>query len=315
MSYVYDQQVQEKLGSAAYDALMFAVETNVINKAVMGDLARGLGQRIGGGHLRRMEDRGRCDRRELKQVLSDWYNQGSMFQLSREEALDQLNTIFRSLDVIIQHDPQTTESNISTEMANPFMSVPDPRPNNMFSQFSSNTIPINSPVCTDTIGVPSSSSRKRLAFLVASTYQQTAELRSLPGTVRSAEMVREAIARHGFQSTLHIDRPFEEIREALVHWKGKALDGEEPDALLLYFCGHGGNRHFVIRVTDIIFVGHRPFETAAVEEFDDTFVFDGPSGSIGVGGDVLFDNQNSTMFKNKVMQILCEVKQSSNDLG
>ena len=110
MSYVYDGEVQEKLGLVApgyYEAIMYAVDTGKVSGEAMLELARELGGRVGGGHLRRMEDRGRADRREVKNILSDWYNIGRMYQMDPEEALKTLHHIFRyKLDVVIEPVPQ-----------------------------------------------------------------------------------------------------------------------------------------------------------------------------------------------------------------
>ena len=82
--------------------------------------------------------------------------------------------------------------------------------------------------------------KKRLAFIVANTYKSSPNLNELPGTIRSADLVETALEKHGFQSVKHINRPFKDIQEALEVWKQESTKEEDPDALLFYFCGHGG---------------------------------------------------------------------------
>ena len=82
--------------------------------------------------------------------------------------------------------------------------------------------------------------KKRLAFFVANTYENSPNLKELPGTLRSADLVETALEKHGFQSVKHINRPFKDIQEALEVWKQESTKEEDPDALLFYFCGHGG---------------------------------------------------------------------------
>ena len=82
--------------------------------------------------------------------------------------------------------------------------------------------------------------KKRLAFLVANTYENSPNLQKLPGTLRSADLVKTALKKHGFETIRHINRPFKQIQEALEVWRQESTKGEDPEALLFYFCGHGG---------------------------------------------------------------------------
>ena len=82
--------------------------------------------------------------------------------------------------------------------------------------------------------------KKRLAFFVANTYENSPNLKELPGTLRSADLVETALEYHGFETVRHINKPFSEIQEALEVWRQESTKGEDPDALLFYFCGHGG---------------------------------------------------------------------------
>ena len=85
MSFVYDNEVKEKLGEEKYRALINAVEVKailaqhvvrfyvshqvgVINKGIMAELANALGPRIRGGHLMRMDHGAKADRVEMRKV-------------------------------------------------------------------------------------------------------------------------------------------------------------------------------------------------------------------------------------------------------
>ena len=104
---------------------------------------------------------------------------------------------------------------------------------------------------------------------------------------------------------------FVKVKTKLKSWKELALaDGSNPDALLFYFCGHGGKlgELYINFVNNFSFPGHLPFESSAAhEEYEDTLVFSGSVGNIGVGGDVLIDNDGMKMFKDEIMQTICKV--------
>ena len=101
------------------------------------------------------------------------------------------------------------------------------------------------------------------------------------------------------------------MKTELKSWKELALaDGSNPDALLFYFCGHGGKlgELYINFFNNFSFPGHLPFESSAAhEEYEDTLVFSGSVGNIGVGGDVLIDNDGMKMFKDEIMQTICKV--------
>ena len=83
-------------------------------------------------------------------------------------------------------------------------------------------------------------SKKRLAFFVANTYKNSLNLKELPGTLRSADLAETALEKHGFQTVKHFNEPFKEVQKSLEVWKQESTQGKDPDALLFYFCGHGG---------------------------------------------------------------------------
>ena len=307
MSYVYDGEVQKKLGLAApgyYSAIMYAVDTGKVNSSAMLELARELGGRVGGGHLMRMEDRGRTDRREMKNILSDWYNIGKMHEMDPEEALRTLDHIFRyKLDVVIEPVPQSetpppkpplsTVTNINTFTTNsPSHQTP-----------SLQTLPFT-PLPDAVPPVPG----LRAAFLVANTYETTATLKTLEGTLRSTDLVKEAVQKYRFQTTEHINKSFEEVQRELKAWKDKVLRHGDVDALLFYFCGHGGWRPLILISSSCIIPGQSPFESRAEQDYEDTLKFPGAAGSVSVGGDVIIDNNNKKLFKDKIIATLCKVR-------
>ena len=135
-------------------------------------------------------------------MLSDWYRLQA-FELSTDVAEKQLKTIFSHLDVVIP----------SFSMAQPFNQPTDN--------------PISQPVVADEEKMEVSE-RKRLAFMVANTYQMSKTLKPLMGTTDSIHNVKEAIEQYGFQvflsskvmlvlftplqAQLNCDIPFEKVR-------------------------------------------------------------------------------------------------------
>ena len=156
--------------------------------------------------------------------------------------------------------------------------------------------------------------KKRLAFFVANTYENSPTLRELPGTLKSADLVETALEKHGFQAVRHIDRPFKEIQEALEVWRQESTQGSDPDALLFYFCGHGGKKIDEDNIDHPFCIpsDHSPFESKGNEDIDNGFLFSGTSATITVGGDVIIDNNNERLFKDKIINTLCQVTKLRN---
>ena len=244
-------QVQERLGAEAYSALMNAVNIAVINKAVMLELAEALGPRIRGGHLRRMEAGDRCDRRELKEILSDWFNIGGMHEMTQERALAQLQAIFSHLQVIIpvagnfetEHSLPPFQPHHTTE------NLPESRGFRKYSESMANPVSPSRNQSQVFTGVPTSpgsaspvpsQGKRRLAFLVANTYQDTNKLNTLNGTIRSANIVKAALTSHGFQATMMNNKSFDDVKAELKTWKEEAIKDGDPEAMAFYFSGHGG---------------------------------------------------------------------------
>merc|ERR1712130_401630 len=265
-------EVKEKLCEENYWALINAVEVGVINKQIMAELAKALGPRIRKAHEERMKTGAHNITVEMGKVLIDWYKDRA-HGMTQEQAQGQLKTIFKHLKVVL---PSTIS------MAQPFTEGSSQPTNNQTLQ------PVV--VVDDEMEV---SERKRMAFMVANSYKESKTMNPLLGTIDSVHNVKAAIEQHGFQAQVHSDLPFEEVKRALKKWKDEALaSGSNPDALLFYFCGHGG---------------HSPFEcSAAHEEYEDTLVFSGSVGNISVGGDVLIDNNGRKMFKDEIMQTICK---------
>ena len=103
------------------------------------------------------------------------------------------------------------------------------------------------------------------------------------------------------------------MKEDLKKWKDDALSGgTNPDALLFYYCGHGGADCDGI---DLMFsqnsiaaplVGYVPIESSAVfEEFGDTHIFSSTVGNISVdeeGVPLISSLQNNPEIKYVNMQ-------------
>ena len=92
--------------------------------------------------------------------------------------------------------------------------------------------------------IASKEKRPRLAFLVANTYENSKSQKKLPGTKKSMETVEPALKSHSFNTKLHINKPFDTVKKELQAWKHDALKDGSPEALLFYFCGHGGTACF-----------------------------------------------------------------------
>lgn len=140
----------------------------------------------------------------------------------------------------------------------------------------------------------------RFAFLLNYTYKDSS-LNKLPGTKKSTEKVKKAVERFGFECTHLENRPHKEVREKLKQWIAEKVK-EGPDAVLFYFCGHGDNH---------------PFKSGSDDQFEEsgglvkaastnTINFSGCTGSIGVGGDVIVDENCKVMLKSEVMKIIYE---------
>ena len=97
--------------------------------------------------------------------------------------------------------------------------------------------------------------------------------------------------------TADISKIWWKVKEDLKKWKDDALSrGTNPDALLFYYCGHGGadsdgfdlmfsqNSIAALRFwPSIALVGYVPIESSAVsEEFGDTHIFSGTVGNTSV---------------------------------
>lgn len=96
---IHDSKVSEKLGREIVGALSTEVDRGSIGSQKMADLASQLNsdnnEKVSGNHLRRMEKGDKCDQAELRNILSDWWQQ-SLFDMDKSEAIDKLTDIFDS---------------------------------------------------------------------------------------------------------------------------------------------------------------------------------------------------------------------------
>ena len=79
----YDKQVKEILSVTAVTILCTAATENKIDGQKMKDLSQELDPKVGGKHQKRGE---RSDDVEMREVLSDWYEQG-LCDMKRNDAL------------------------------------------------------------------------------------------------------------------------------------------------------------------------------------------------------------------------------------
>ena len=83
------------IGERYYDDILQAVREYRIDVDKMADFAKALGRTIYGGHLRRRDERCRCDTYEMRNILSDFYCE-SMHDMTRKQARKNLRSIFKN---------------------------------------------------------------------------------------------------------------------------------------------------------------------------------------------------------------------------
>ena len=95
----YDERVKESLGIEAWNILIEEAKEGSITGQHMRDISQALHSTVGKNHRRRVEEKGvMCDDFELREVLSDWWEQ-KLFQLDRKAALQKISDILRGPDV------------------------------------------------------------------------------------------------------------------------------------------------------------------------------------------------------------------------
>jgi len=96
---IKDSDVKRVLGENAYDAILNNVRSGNINGQKMTDIAAMLHPIVCGNTLRRRRESGaHSDDREMRRVLSDWYDR-EMFDMTRREALNKLVTVLENDNV------------------------------------------------------------------------------------------------------------------------------------------------------------------------------------------------------------------------
>ena len=85
---VYDRKVREKLGDTVLDLILDNVNQGIIDAQKMKDFAHKLSGSTFGKHKLRTE-RGNCDEAEMREILSDWYNE-EMYKIDSKAALDKI---------------------------------------------------------------------------------------------------------------------------------------------------------------------------------------------------------------------------------
>ena len=94
-----DDSVREALGKEAWDLLIEKTEDGSINSQHMKDISRALHPRIGGNHLRRVnEQKVICDGSEIREILGDWWDE-ELYKLDQAEALGKISDILRNPEV------------------------------------------------------------------------------------------------------------------------------------------------------------------------------------------------------------------------
>ena len=104
---VHDSDVLGVIGREAWDLILDNVRKGAIKPKKIVDIARHLGNEVGGGHAARIEKGHDCDDSEMREVLSDWY-QRELFQQKgkgdegKKIAMEKLTWIFEDKDVGLQ---------------------------------------------------------------------------------------------------------------------------------------------------------------------------------------------------------------------
>ena len=94
-----NKSVRERLGKEAWDILIEKSDDGTISDKHMKDISRELGERIGGNHSRRVNERKAvCDGSEMREILSDWWEE-ELYKLHQTEALGKISDILRKPEV------------------------------------------------------------------------------------------------------------------------------------------------------------------------------------------------------------------------
>merc|ERR1711962_1512353 len=228
-----------------------------------------MGPYVEGQHIQRMDAGEKPDWRELRMILSDWYNLGNLHELSQEDALCYLKQYLVSLNLFLPGIPNADEYFIPFDSTQPWTAMARPIPE---------------PTRDDTRKPQEQNiSRKRLAFLVANTYtEKPLILTPLPGTETSMREMKTALERKGFVSRELLNETVETLAETLTEWVKESKDAE---AIVFYFCGHGDYCEY-----------EEISGAATVSEDRKSLSFSEDTGTISIGGDFILDKNNQKMF-------------------
>ena len=94
----YQDEVREKLGGEVVDWILEEVGSYAITVENMKDIAYRLGKKIGGNHERRKR-RNEPDEAEMRQILEDWWEFGTLSEMTQKEAHNSLIELFSSNDI------------------------------------------------------------------------------------------------------------------------------------------------------------------------------------------------------------------------
>ena len=110
----YEREVREKLGETNYNNILRAAREYKIDSVKMTQFAQYLaefheGSQIYGDHMRRKEQGGKCDEKEMKQLLSEYYREG-MCNIPGGAVVSILRLLFKdSLKIPDVFKPETPE--------------------------------------------------------------------------------------------------------------------------------------------------------------------------------------------------------------
>merc|ERR1711892_183166 len=130
---------------------------------------------------------------------------------------------------------------------------------------------------------------KRAALIVGNTYKSCEGLSPVPACKTSAENVKKALERRGFVCRLAIDVSTDKYLEMVAKF---TEDNKDCEAILLYFCGHGGNEAFNIKTEGKVILK---------DEKHSLLEFGGNRGTLWEGGDFVFGEDGQKVLKDQIL--------------
>ena len=91
----YDKEVKKKLRDNQWQLIMDSVDRDVINAQHMVDIAQQMGPKVSGNHGKRVREGVTSDRYEMRQIFSDWWEEG-MSEMHNRDVIEKLVTILSS---------------------------------------------------------------------------------------------------------------------------------------------------------------------------------------------------------------------------